>query len=199
MAELKPCPFWGDEAIWRGSGGWCGIGCHTDKCPAYLHALMFRTSDEAEAVWNRRASGNIAPAQLEPCGKCRKPWLCAEKGCMDKAASAPAPGVGVVQPWEVKVHCSKGERTLRAGMRWRDSITGSVWEVVEPEGGRIYSPSGLGGTPTFWCKPVEKTEAAQPWLADARADGSVSFCGDSIAAGLIATDGVPVVDGSRSE
>ncbi len=26
----------------------------------------------------------------EPCAKCRKPWVCERKGCMDKAASAPA-------------------------------------------------------------------------------------------------------------
>lgn len=99
---------------------------------------------------------------------------------------------GVKEAWEVKVHCSKGERILRAGMKWRDCITGSMWEVVEPEGGRIYSPSGFGGTPTFWCRPVKKTKAAQPWLEDARTDGCVSFCGDSIAAQLIDANGVMV-------
>jgi hypothetical protein len=106
-------------------------------------------------------------------------------------------GVVASQPWEVKVHCSKGERTLRAGMQWRDGLYGSTWEVLEPKGGRIYSPSGFGGTPTFWCKPVgELPEGAKRWLEHAREDGCVSFCGDSIAAGLIDPCGVGGLDAS---
>jgi hypothetical protein len=70
-------------------------------------------------------------------------------------------------------------------MRWRDTLTGSEWEVVELTGERIYSPSGLGGTPCFWCKPIVMTPEAQNFLEDARPDGCVSFCGDSIAGGLI--------------
>jgi hypothetical protein len=112
--------------------------------------------------------------------------------------TTPKDGVVVVHPWEVKVHCSKGERTLRAGMRWRDGLHGSTWEVVEPEGGRIYSPSGLGGTPTFWCRPVGVLPAGAEHLLDGhREDGCVSFCGDSIAAGLIEPHGVGEVQPLR--
>jgi hypothetical protein len=100
-------------------------------------------------------------------------------------------GARGVKAWEVRVQCSRGERTLRAGMQWRDGLHGSTWAVVEPEGGRIYSPSGLSGTPTFWCLPVGVLpEAAKHLLDGRRADGCVSFCGDSIAAGLIEPDGV---------
>ena len=87
----------------------------------------------------------------------------------------------------MKVACSKGERDVLPGMHWRDVLTGSTWEVVEPTGRRIYSPTGFGGTPNFWCKPVgEVPKDAQRWLLEARADGCVEFCGDSIAAMLLA-------------
>jgi hypothetical protein len=86
----------------------------------------------------------------------------------------------------MKVACSKGERDVTPGMRWRDLLTGSTWEVVEQTGQGIYSPSGMGGTPTFWCKPVGVLpKEALRWLEDAREDGCVAFCGDSIAAMLI--------------
>lgn len=93
----------------------------------------------------------------------------------------------VIGAW--KVHCSRGPRIIRRGSQWHDMLTGSTWEVVEPTGTRTYSPSGLGGTPEFWCKPVgELTEAAKLWPA--REDGCVEFCGDSIAAGLLDSAGV---------
>lgn len=59
MADLKPCPFCGGTAILRTASCWSGIGCLTDKCPASLHALMFRTSAEAAVVWNRRAAAGV--------------------------------------------------------------------------------------------------------------------------------------------
>lgn len=86
----------------------------------------------------------------------------------------------------VMVACSKGERDVQPGMRWRDLMSGSEWEVVEPAGSRIYSPSGLGGTPTFWCRAVGETPLHATRFAEyARADGCVEFCGDSIAANLL--------------
>lgn len=89
----------------------------------------------------------------------------------------------------VMVACSRGLREVSAGMQWQDLLTRSTWEVVELKGERIYSPSGLVGTPTFWCKPVgELPKEAQRWLEDAREDGCVAFCGDSIAAMLIETN-----------
>jgi hypothetical protein len=107
------------------------------------------------------------------------------------AAFARADGVGVPAPWSVTVQYSQGERALSAGMRWRDRLHGGTWEVIEPANGRIYSPSGFGGTPTFWCRPVgDLPESARGYLTSARPDGCVEFCGDSIAASLIGTDGV---------
>ena len=83
------------------------------------------------------------------------------------------------------VACSKGEREVLPGMRWRDMMTGSTWEVVELTGDRIYSPSGLGGTPNFWCRCIEWTAPAERWKEGARSDGCIAFCGDSIAAMLL--------------
>jgi hypothetical protein len=63
-------------------------------------------------------SGATAHApSFEPCGKCRKPWLCAEKGCMDKAASEPAPmpPKPMTEAEVVALARSIGE--------WRDPIT----------------------------------------------------------------------------
>jgi len=70
-------------------------------------------------------------------------------------------------------------------MRWYDRMTGSTWEVVEPAGTRIYSPSGLGGTPNFLCRCVEWTPEAERWKEQAREDGCIVFCGDSIASMLL--------------
>ena len=89
------------------------------------------------------------------------------------------------------VSYSGGQQTIRVGSQWHQWLTDSTWEVVEPAG-RSFSPSGLGGCLDFWCKPVGelRDEQARRWVRDyARADGCVEFCGDSIAAGLIA-DGV---------
>jgi hypothetical protein len=83
------------------------------------------------------------------------------------------------------VHCSMGATEVLPGMRWRDMLSGSEWQVVEPTGDAIYSPSGLGGTPCFWCRPITITDAAERWLEWARDDGCVSFCGDSIAGALM--------------
>ena len=84
------------------------------------------------------------------------------------------------------VACSKGNRNVLPGMQWRDLLTGSIWEVVEPSGQRMYSPIGLGGAMGFWCKPVGALPPdASRWLEYARADGCVEFCGDSVAAMLL--------------
>lgn len=82
---------------------------------------------------------------------------------------------------------SGGTREVLPGMRWRDRMTGSTWEVMEPTGDSIYSPSGFGGTANFWCRCVEWTAEAERWKEQARADGCIVFCGDSIASMLITT------------
>ena len=83
------------------------------------------------------------------------------------------------------VSYSMGQREVLPGMRWRDLMTGSTWEVVELTGDRIYSPSGFGGTPNFWCRCVEWTPEAERWKEQAREDGCIVFCGDSIASMLL--------------
>lgn len=94
---------------------------------------------------------------------------------------------GPAKSWTVSY--SGGQRELTAGMRWRDALTRTTWEIVEPTGESTYSPSGLGGTPCFWCKPVGELHAeAKRWQDNQRADGCIAFCGDSIAAGLLDPD-----------
>ena len=85
----------------------------------------------------------------------------------------------------VMVSYSMGQREVLPGMHWRDLMTGSTWEVVEPTGGRMYSPSGFDGTLNFWCRCVEWTPEAQRWKEQARDDGCIVFCGDSIASMLL--------------
>ena len=67
---------------------------------------------------------------------------------------------------------------VEPGMRfkWWDGIE---WEVVAFKGDRIYSPSGLGGTPIVRCKPL--TELADHWKKYVEPDGLVDWCGDSVA------------------
>lgn len=105
MNHLKPCPFCGGSAELRTTGGWSGIGCNTNKCPAYLHALMFRTPAEAGAVWNRRATyGVLASDDAQPpCPVCggternRAGYLLCE---CPAASLKPAAGVAVVRGGE---------------------------------------------------------------------------------------------------
>lgn len=109
----------------------------------------------------------------------------------------------------MKVYCSAGEVDVLPGDRWQDLLTRSRWEVVEPDPNspRIYSPSGWGGTPIIWCRLLDLLEEAdtsastlsahgaaneqwaqakvQSWLREARADGCVAFCADSVAGGVM--------------
>lgn len=59
------------------------------------------------------------------------------------------------------------------------NLHGIDWIIGEPQSS-TYSPSGLGGTLCFPCKPVGEVPAMlEQYIED---DGSVVFCGDSIAA-----------------
>jgi len=82
---------------------------------------------------------------------------------------------------DVMVSYGAGQREVLPGMRWQDRITGIVWEVVEPTGTRSYSPFGSVGTPNFWCRCVEPKPGIERWRDQAREDGCIPFCGDSIA------------------
>ena len=71
---------------------------------------------------------------------------------------------------------SKGATEIAIGTRFQ--YGGCAWEVVAFSGA-TYSPSTLGGTPTFRCKPhgtVSKFDAQ--WMEP---DGTIEFCGDSVA------------------
>lgn len=78
----------------------------------------------------------------------------------------------------MKVAFSNGYREVETGMKF--NCEGTQWEVIEPANKSTYSPSSLGGTPTFWCKP----EKADTYKQYQREDGCVEFCGDSVAAML---------------
>ena len=82
---------------------------------------------------------------------------------------------------EYEVAYYGGTRKVRVGDRVT-FMAGDSWTVGEPSGGSIYSPSGLGGTPCFHCKPVgEMPDWARKFVEP---DGSVVMCGDSIAGAL---------------
>ena len=66
------------------------------------------------------------------------------------------------------------------GVRWRDKLSGSEWEIVE-----MAEAKSISGAPWFWCRPVKMTLDAMVWRKYARGDGCVEFCGDGIAASLI--------------
>lgn len=75
-----------------------------------------------------------------------------------------------------------GRQKVRVGDVVKFALGQELWTVGEPSGGRIYSPSGLGGTPCFRCTPIgEMPEWARKYIEP---DGSVVMCGDSIAAAL---------------
>lgn len=77
------------------------------------------------------------------------------------------------------VSYSGGRHPVTVGETVR--LCGVDWRIGEPVG-RIYSPSGLGGTLTFRCYPLGDIPAhIQQHVED---DGGVDFCGDSIAAQL---------------
>lgn len=81
---------------------------------------------------------------------------------------------------------SRGEIEAKVGDRFmlvhpRDG----TWEIVEFDlGDRIYSPSGLGGAPTVWCRFVAGG-FPPTWREYQREDGCVAMCGDSVASALL--------------
>lgn len=56
--------------------------------------LAAALKDRPEFADCKPAGGAAATTPHEPCGKCRKPWICEERGCMEKAMSEPAPRAG---------------------------------------------------------------------------------------------------------
>jgi hypothetical protein len=52
MEELKLCPFCGGEADWSAGIGWFAIVCQT----CFVETEAYSSADDAQGVWNRRAS-----------------------------------------------------------------------------------------------------------------------------------------------
>lgn len=80
---------------------------------------------------------------------------------------------------EYEVAYSRGTHIVRVGdtVRFFDS----EWRIGEPVS-RSYSPSGIGGCLNFRCYPLG--EVPRYYQQFVEEDGSVIFCGDSIAAAL---------------
>jgi hypothetical protein len=75
---------------------------------------------------------------------------------------------------EARTDVNVGDR-----FKWWD---GSEWEIVEFTGQGMYSPSGIGGTPTLKCRPL--SEISEHFRKYAEPDGTVDWCGDSVAGAL---------------
>lgn len=82
----------------------------------------------------------------------------------------------------VTLHCHQGSIEAEIGDRfgWWD---GTEWEIVSLTGERMYSPSGLGGTPIIQCKHLDG-KLAGPMLQYTDANGLCEWCGDSVGAAL---------------
>lgn len=84
---------------------------------------------------------------------------------------------------ECVLRASNGAITAKIGDRFTDE--GLTWEIVAfSNGGLTYSPSRLGGTPCVFCKVIEG-EMSEWWKRWLEPDGTVEWCGDSIAAKMI--------------
>lgn len=55
MAELKPCPFCGGEAVLINNGCFVDVSCKNFHCRGWADSLMWKTKQEAIEAWNRRA------------------------------------------------------------------------------------------------------------------------------------------------
>lgn len=81
---------------------------------------------------------------------------------------------------EAELAYSRGRQLVRVGDKFRDRSSGGDWEVVGFTGEMNYSPSGIGGAPTVRCRCLSNPpEYWQKWMLD---DGTVDWCGDSVAA-----------------
>ncbi len=79
------------------------------------------------------------------------------------------------------LHHARGQENVEIGDRfeWWDE---SSWEVVDFVGHGMYSPSGIGGTAIVALRPIG--DVPEHYLRHVEEDGTVRWCGDSVAAGL---------------
>lgn len=77
-------------------------------------------------------------------------------------------------------HWENLEQDVNIGDRFKFEA-GDSWEVVAFTGATIYGPAGLMGTPIVRCKSLDKQ--MPHWLEQYKnEDGTIDFCGDSVAA-----------------
>jgi hypothetical protein len=82
----------------------------------------------------------------------------------------------------MELQCSSGKTNAEIGDRFTDHS--GEWEIVSFTDQRTYSPSVLGGTPVVVVKPIGMDMPS--WFREyANDDGTIVFCGDSVAASLL--------------
>lgn len=79
---------------------------------------------------------------------------------------------------ECALRGSSGAITAKVGDRFKDD--GLTWEIVAFSRGSTYSPDSLGGAPCVFCKVIEG-EMSDWWKRWLEPDGTVEWCGDSVA------------------
>lgn len=81
----------------------------------------------------------------------------------------------------MELACStSGKVAVEIGDRFRDPSSGIEFEITSFKG-HTYSPVGIGGTSVIACKPLADILPTwwRQWLEP---DGTIDWCGDSVAA-----------------
>ena len=84
----------------------------------------------------------------------------------------------------VTLHCHRGSVLVHVGDEFTCWQSGR-WRVEAFTGERTYSPSGFAGTPTVKCRSLGNLPAY--WTEYVGGDGTVAWCGDSVAASIMTT------------
>lgn len=82
----------------------------------------------------------------------------------------------------MELQCNSGKIDAEVGDRFTDYR--GEWEIVAFKNERTYSPSVLGGTPIVIIKPIGMPMPSY-FKEYANEDGTIDFCGDSVAAALL--------------
>jgi hypothetical protein len=85
-------------------------------------------------------------------------------------------------------HSGNKKQRVAIGDEFEDRTLGGRWRVIGWSGQHIYSPSGIGGTQCVYCLPLKDMPAH--FEKYVRPDGTVEWCGDSVA-GCIADGARP--------
>lgn len=82
----------------------------------------------------------------------------------------------------MELQCNSGKINAEVGDRFTNHS--GEWEIVSFKDERTYSTSTIGGTPTVIIKPVGM-KIPSYFAEYANEDGTLDFCGDSVAAALL--------------